>query len=82
MRSRPRTLAVIAAAGGLALSASPAGAEPHENAACAAEFGAAVRENQEEGENFGQFVSATATEGGKQGPGPDPSDCVEPANRR
>jgi hypothetical protein len=57
----------IALVGVLGANVGSVGAEPNENASCVAEFGAAVRANQAEGENFGEFVSNTAKQGGIHG---------------
>ena len=60
MKYRRSTLAVAGVVAAMGVAAGPAAGEPNENASCVAEFGAAVRANQGEGENFGQFVSAAA----------------------
>jgi hypothetical protein len=67
MRRRGMTAVVIGLVGVMGIYAGPAAAEPNENASCVAKFGAAVREGQAEGENFGEFVRATATQGGIHG---------------
>ena len=62
MRKRGLTIAMLAFAGVLG-AGTPAAGEPNEHASCVAEFGSAVRENQED-QNFGEFVSFTAKQGG------------------
>ena len=55
--------AIVLACAGVIGAGTPAAGEPNENASCVAEFGAAVRANQED-QNFGEFVRATAQQGG------------------
>jgi hypothetical protein len=62
---RKRAIVAIAlACAGVIGAGTPAAGEPNENASCVAEFGAGVRESQGDDQNFGEFVRATATQGG------------------